>query len=613
MQNTNTAQPIIDYLGQIYKETRELSLPAPAYLGIRFNIEKIEAAILTTEGVETTGLTRESLFSELTAYAHEHNLKFIAAGLQNCTDEISSRLWLEQDIVPIDFSNGLTAADLAREVRQAFDNNDLVKINIGAANEVDPSKLVTLADYQRTLSTEEFDTVTKLAEEFKGHRLTFINATPQGGGVALMRHAIIRLYRLLGVDAHWYVLHDKRPEVFDITKVKFHNVLQAVADPSIYLTEEDKKIYNSWIEENAFELKEVFLQSDVIVIDDPQPSGLIPYIKQANPKAKIIYRSHIQIVARLADQPGTPQNTTWNFIWSNIKDADSFITHPVSEFVPQAMAERTPIAMPPTTDPLDGLNKPLNKDQIDYYMKIFDKILVQEGHEPLDRQRPYIIQIARFDPSKGIPDVVESYCLLRKRMAEEGRVIPQLIIVGNGSVDDPDAVPIYNLVTELIARKNNPEISKDIKVARLPHIDQLLNTLLRESKVVLQLSHKEGFEIKVTEALMKGKPVIAYRSGGIPLQITENVNGFLVDAGKVVDVAQHMYELFTDENLYARMSSAAAQLARRDVLTATNAGRWLFLAVQLIKFGRVESDFPLPLVNQRTDQEKLKSHADPVV
>jgi alpha,alpha-trehalose phosphorylase (configuration-retaining) len=40
-----------------------------------------------------------------------------------------------------------------------------------------------------------------------------------------MRHALIRLCRLMGIDVHWFVAKPK-PEVFEITKRKFHNVLQ---------------------------------------------------------------------------------------------------------------------------------------------------------------------------------------------------------------------------------------------------------------------------------------------------------------------------------------------------------------------------------------------------
>lgn len=51
------------------------------------------------------------------------------------------------------------------------------------------------------------------------------------------------------------------------------------------------------------------------------------------------------------------------------------------------------------------------------------------------------MQVARFDPSKGIPVLLEAYLMFRKRldeMEEEPRreEVPQLIIAGHGSVDD---------------------------------------------------------------------------------------------------------------------------------------------------------------------------------
>src|SRR5260370_41594659 len=98
-------------------------------------------------------------------------------------------------------------------------------------------------------------------------------------------------------------MHKK--EVYYITKTKFHNVLQAVASPETELTLEDKAVYEAWIKENASAFEDVFKQADMIVIDDQESAGLIPYIKHANPNAKIIYRSHIKIVESLASQPVT--------------------------------------------------------------------------------------------------------------------------------------------------------------------------------------------------------------------------------------------------------------------------------------------------------------------
>ena len=168
---------------------------------------------------------------------------------------------------------------------------------------------------------------------------------------------------------------------------------------------------------------------------------------------------------------------------------------------------------------------------------------------------------------------------------------PQLVVAGNSSIDDPDGLPVYNLIMDLLRSEEYADIANDVKVVRLPHMDQLLNSLLRRCTVALQLSLKEGFEVKVTEALMKGKPVIAYRTGGIPLQIQDGVNGFLVEVGDTTQVAQHLYDLLTNNDLYQKMSHAAARFASKDYLTVPNAICWLFLALFLLEHDKMKGDY----------------------
>lgn len=71
-----------------------------------------------------------------------------------------------------------------------------------------------------------------------------------GGGVALMRHAFIRLWRLSGLDVKWFV-PEGHPAIFDITKRKIHNVLQGVAEEGVEMTDEDKKNFEIWTEQNC--------------------------------------------------------------------------------------------------------------------------------------------------------------------------------------------------------------------------------------------------------------------------------------------------------------------------------------------------------------------------
>ena len=580
---------------QLVQENEHLSLPTAVYAGVQVEQDQL----LIVEKCGSTLTMHQSTFKQpdatndvldwLKKSAYERHLHYIALVYKE--DEhlngLLSQLWLEEDIVPFvvtkqDPAYDLPLEELVKETASHFDEENVVQPVVSATREVQPSELVALADYERVTPPNDYALLQELANGFQGKKLVFINATPRGGGVALMRHALIRLMRLLNVDAHWYNLVPKQ-EVFDITKTKFHNVLQAVASPEAVLTEEEKAIYNAWIRENAQAMEGMFRQADVIVIDDPQPSGLIPYIKEANPAAKIIYRSHIQLEGALASQEGTPQHVTWSFLWESIRLADSFISHPMSMFVPDNVPPETVLYMPATTDPLDGLNKPLTPEQRSTYIQLFNALLAQAGQTPLDEHRPYIVQIARFDPSKGIPDVLDAYRQVRAMLEEQHKVIPQLVITGNGSIDDPDGVPIYTLIWNMLQSEPYAGFANDIKVVRLPHRDQILNTLLRQCAVALQLSIKEGFEVKVTEALMKGKPMIAYQVGGIPLQIENGINGYLVEeVGNTTRVAQHLYDLLTDEKLYTSMCQAAEERAKKEYLTVPNAICWLYLAVKLI-------------------------------
>ena len=88
--------------------------------------------------------------------------------------------------------------------------------------------------------------------------------------------------------------------------------------------------------------------------------------------------------------------------------------------------------------------------------------------------RDYIVQIARFDPSKGIPNVIDSYLKLRQLL--KGQMdddeTPQLLICGHGAVDDPDASIIYDQVMQIMQREESKPFAQDIIAMRLPPSDQ---------------------------------------------------------------------------------------------------------------------------------------------
>jgi glycosyltransferase involved in cell wall biosynthesis len=198
--------------------------------------------------------------------------------------------------------------------------------------------------------------------------------------------------------------------------------------------------------------------------------------------------------------------------------------------------------------------------------------------------RKYIVQIARFDPAKGIPDVLASYARLRQvYMKDEPLInVPQLVIAGHGAVDDPDATKIFKETEDALSHEYK-EYREDVICMRIGPSDQMLDALMSCAHVALQLSTREGFEVKVSEALHLGTPLIATRAGGIPLQIQEGKSGFLVTPGDHDAVAKHLYDLFTDSELHSTMSEYASKHVSDEVSTVGNALAWLYLADELAK------------------------------
>jgi glycosyltransferase involved in cell wall biosynthesis len=224
--------------------------------------------------------------------------------------------------------------------------------------------------------------------------------------------------------------------------------------------------------------------------------------------------------------------------------------------------------------------------------------------------RKYIIQVARFDPSKGIPTVVDSYAEFRRQSEVAGiEDIPQLVLCGNQSVDDPDASIVYDQILDQIMSVC-PELTQDISVMRLDPNDQLLNTLISKAHVVLQLSTSEGFEVKVSEALHAGRPVVATKAGGIPLQVKDSINGFLVEPGDWRAVAHHLMNLFTNNDLYERMSYSARTGVSDEVGTVSNALCWFYLALKWTELGTEKYDKAALQPNERWVYDMAREEAN---
>lgn len=446
-----------------------------------------------------------------------------------------------------------------------------------------------------------------------GKSVVFINPTMEGGGVAMMRPPLIHLLNMLGIDAHWYVMSVRKnpndPSPFIFTK-QMHNILQRQSEPGERIDESGKSIHQKWNEENAEILtsQAAIQQADVIVLDDPQPVPLKKYIEKVNPNVKWVWRSHIDTSNKLMSEPSTPQGEVAKYLLDEcgIRAVDAVINHPVKEFVYPGMYEKTFFA-PATVEPRDDLNRLLSQKEIKAGIEFINNEILKQNKEfntagrlddiqnQIDIKRRRIILIARFDESKGIDKAMELGIRTIHKMRSAGvseNILPQIIIVGNGSVDDPSGATMYEKMLK-IRREKYSKDKNNIIIMRLRHNYSAINALMQtvQSKgskrfseiVALQTSDAEGFETRITDWIRHGIPVVVSNRGGMSLQVVDGKSGIVLDFDKpdsdLERGSSFIYDLMMDNEKYANMvkstNKQAEKYNNREFTTTANAIRLL--------------------------------------
>jgi glycosyltransferase involved in cell wall biosynthesis len=497
-------------------------------------------------------------------------------------------------------------ADRSTETFRLSRNPDTYEVSIDSD--------ITVEDYRRITSPEDWALLEQQAERLRGKKVVFINPTLEGGGVAMLRPPLIHLLRQLNVDAHWYVMEGRKnpddPNPFDFTKL-MHNISQRCLPPDVRITEEGKAIHQQWNAENAEVLikQETIQTADIIVIDDPQPAPLKRHIEAINPTVKWVWRNHIDTDGRLMADLSTPQGEVASYILDEcgIRDADAIITHPVEAFVHPDMWDKTFFA-PATIEPHDDLNRPLTEEEIKEGIVFINGEITAKNTELaaegrlqdlqglVDPTRRRIILVARFDESKGMDKAMALGVRTRQKMRANGMPetsLPQVIIVGNGSVDDPSGVPMYEKMLRL-RRENYPDAKKDIILMRLKHNYKAMNALMYPTTSVdnkadpapvigIQTSDAEGCETRISDWIRHGVPVVVANRGGMPLQVAEGQSGIVLDFDKpsydIERGAGFIGELMASPEKYVSLCESTQKMAEtfnnREFTTTANVIRLL--------------------------------------
>jgi trehalose synthase len=383
----------------------------------------------------------------------------------------------------------------------------------------------SLDDYSEIVGDEVLSSIYRKARKLSGKHVLHINSTYQGGGVAEILGSVVVLMNDIGIDTGWRILHGT-PDFFAITK-KFHNALQG---GPINLTEIKKSLY---IRANEDFSVFTHIDHDCVIIHDPQPLPLIKYYAKKQPW---IWRCHVDLSAA--------NSGIWDYLKKFILRYDVMVVSSKKYLREDLPVEQRMIH--PAIDPLSPKNMDISDGIVSKYLKKFG----------IPTDKPLITQISRFDRWKDPEGVLQVFRLVRKKLD------CRLVLCGSMAADDPEGWEIH----ERVERKAR-EFIEDREVILITSENSILvNALQRASDVIIQKSTREGFGLTVSEALWKGTPVVTSNIGGIPLQVSDGENGFLVEARDNKGFADRIIELLEKPDLARNMGQKGKEMVRKNFL-----------------------------------------------
>ena len=400
-----------------------------------------------------------------------------------------------------------------------------------------------LDDYIPIVGEPVIDEMRQVAARLKGRVIKNINSTAVGGGVAEILSRMVPLLTEMGIDARWDVV--KGGEQFYAATKKFHNALHGVPQE---ITDTDTQAY--WEAQEA-NLAQIDLSADIVFVHDPQPAGLVR--KKKDLGNRWLWRCHVDI--------SDPLPQVWSLLRPLVDQYDATVFSAPS-FSQEMKVPQFLIA--PSIDPLSEKNKELAPEFVRSVLERFE----------IPSEKPLVTQVSRFDRLKDPVGVIQAYRLVKPY------VDCQLLLVGGSATDDPEGAQVLAEVRE--RAHGDP----DIHVLELPPTSNLeINALQRASTVVIQKSLKEGFGLTVSEALWKGKPVIAGAVGGIPLQITHKYSGILTHS--VEGTAYWLKSLLQSPEFAKRLGENGREHVRQNFLLTRHLNDYMLLFLSLEHSGDV--------------------------
>ncbi len=377
-----------------------------------------------------------------------------------------------------------------------------------------------------------------------------INSTKSGGGVAEMLQTLLGYERGAGLDARWLVIEGE-PEFFTLTK-RLHHRLHGEDGDGGPLGDAEHRAYVRVAKRNAEQVLKHVRPRDIVILHDPQTIGLAEALLLSG--ATVIWRCHIG-----RDTMNPALKEAWGFLKPYLMHAHAYVfSRPA--YVPHWLGLQSVFIIPPAIDAFSVKNEPMSRSSCRTILRHIGLLKGLPNESPNGRLNfkrldgsdgrvtrraeiyqtapvagwrvPLVVQVSRWDPLKDMAGVMRGFAdhLKQLRGAHLALVGPDV----SGVTDDPEgAVVLQECVDQWRALPDG--VRDRIHLVCLPMDDGeenavMVNAIQRHATIVVQKSLHEGFGLTVTEAMWKGRPIVASAVGGIQDQITDGVHGVLLDA-----------------------------------------------------------------------------------
>lgn len=403
-----------------------------------------------------------------------------------------------------------------------------------------------------------------------------INSTGAGGGVAEMLQTLLGYARGAGLDTRWLVIEGD-PAFFAITK-RIHNGLHNSPGDGEPLGAAEQIHYTTIMERNAAALCARIQPRDIVVLHDPQTAGLVAPLKATG--AKVIWRCHIG-----HDSTDSIVERTWEFLRPHLAGADAYVFTRTAYAPPWIDAPRLHF-IPPSIDAFSTKNQAMDPKTVrailsqiglvapasrngtaptfrrnDGSMGLVERraSVVHSGALPIPRT-PLVAQVSRWDRLKDMLGVMHGFASWVAPNSDA-----YLALVGpdvRAVTDDPEGALVFEECLD--AWQALPRSVRDqVLLVLLPMEDveenaAMVNAIQRHATIIIQKSLFEGFGLTVTEAMWKGRAIVASAVGGIRDQLMDERHGLVIqDPTDLRAFGQALVRLLCDRGLARRLGRNA--------------------------------------------------------